>query len=622
MKSVVRTVLVSALLTLLSCTPGGSQVVVIFPSGETGSGPLRSSARAQEIKRQIDVLLGHSVSIEMDGLLAAQFADTRMDGVLAGLARELGDMKAAEPEAFAGATRKLERIRYEYSAIALTTTVKLSEQSLSIVVANSDACACTKVGDALAAAYVDPKRSALEAATLASVSDNDLPAYVSALIRQRNAKTESRSRSLDIAAADLELFDALLAADLRAIKLPKEKAKPARAAIYREVRDSGATLVRAYRNHSTEVARLAPNSNFRLLEQKYVSFLSTRWNDALEPYRTTMMRGVLETWNQPASFQGFDRMAFALRTVNAWIAAGAPLETRSNRSENLYEEDEADLEPTSLLCPIEIDGRQASRMRCVGSLYEYLKADPARLSAFIARVMTSPRASALLFRNLTRAEDEVATWSHFESNEASWSALARMLLVDHRNDSKELLFEEASRIWRKYPSRRPLAALVLGSIDGSNHGKLEPRFKALAAEGVLLGERDFDAFLTEGPLAWEHVGTLWPLLARGFSRAKVMSARFDQLKESSGETITLIRTRYCEDSIEERVTKAEALREIATLASALETWAHNHPGQEQIYRTDVEALRAETCKLRLKDLKRKQLKSGTTGPNMKDEFRQ
>lgn len=606
----VRTI---AALFLLGCGSPALQTVIVFPEGDVAveNGP---SAKAREVKRQIDALVGHSVGVEMDDLLSTRLSGSEsVATVLLGLAGELGRLKQSHPATFLRATQDLKRVHYVYSAIARRTTVELAGGTMRVKVADGDACACNDLGDALVHEHRQADEARMASFSASNAPEKDLYAFASLRARTYRIAREPTA----VTEADVRAFDEWETIHQRSMKLAPKERRLLSALVYSRLQETGESLLAAYRDKSSEVARQPEAGAFRALERKYVAFLGNGVWSAPEPGRTAMLKAAIGTGPSWPALRGFDRASVANRILDAWVRAGTPSprgrgrESSSGRKNagNADSGDASDIAglAETFLCPSERreDGQLQSTGRCERGLLDYLRADPSRTSAFVTRVAESAAASELLFSSLIRTENQAATWALFEANEASWQVVTRILVRDLGRESSEEMFEETLRIWRKYPARRALAAVVLGSLDRLVNGAFEARIRVFAREGNLLREADFGRYLDEGPFAFERIGPIWPLLGSEFSRVAVIGAHWDRtLSTYTRDGLVDLRSRICDDSFEGTFTREKAVRDLQALAGSLETWARAHPGTEQIYHDHVEVLRAEQCKPRLADLKR------------------
>jgi hypothetical protein len=594
-------ILGASILGLASCAKPVSQTIIVFPMGDpkVEEGP---SVRSREIKRQIDTLIGAPVQIDMDDLLVRRWGVNAkspfesLESVLLGLAKELGALKEESPDLFTNVVIPIRKVHYVYSAISSRTSIAIDGATLRIKVADGDSCGCQGLQRALAESGHAARERGMAELSPASVPDDRLYDYVAFRANQHS----SRSRPSAYTSNDVKDFDDLLALDARAKKLRSAKEQQKiRSLVFRELNATGDELSRAYVHNAAELASLSNDSPFRQLERKYVEMLNAGIWDAPEPMRSRMYKEALVP--DGSALPGFDRDAFVKGLLDKWLQAGTP-----SFSERAAPDGVVSLAIT-FLCPQASTNENArsSGGSCDQALYKYVRAEPKRFRSFVERIASNPKASELLLTSLMQGSNQASNWSNFEGNEASWTMVTRSIAANLDRDIKEDLFEEALRIWRKYPARRPLAAVILGRLDELSHEEFSPRIRAFAKQGNQLSEAEFARYLDEGPIAFEHVGFIWPLLARGFSRPKVLEAKWDTILASyTRDGFVEMRTQICDESIEGVTSRGEAVREIGQIASSLEKWYRTHPGKEQLYSDHVSVLRMETCKPSLADQKR------------------
>jgi hypothetical protein len=600
-QTLAATIVGASVLGLANCAKPATQTIVVFPHGDpkVEEGP---SKRSREIKRQIDVLIGTPVQIDVDDLLVRRWGANAksslesLESVLLGLASELGALKEESPEVFASVVIPIRKVHYVYSAIELRTSIAIDGATLRIKVADGDSCGCHGLHRALAeSGHMDRERGLAELSA-ASVPDDRLYDYVGYRANQRG----SRGRPSAYTSKDVKDFEEMLALDARAKKLRSTKdQQKIRSLIFQELNSTGDDLARAYVHNVADLASLSNNSPFRQLERRYVEMLNAGIWDAPEPMRSRMYKEALVP-DGPA-LPGFDRDAFVQWLLDRWFQAGTP-----SLSERTAPDGVVSLAIT-FFCP-RVPTKENARMvdgGCDQALYKYVRAESKRFRSFVERIASNPKASELLSISLMQGGSQASNWSNFEGNEASWTMVTRNIATNLDRNVKEDLFEEALRIWRKYPSRRPLAAVILGRLDELTHEEFSPRIRAFAKQGNQLSEAEFARYLDEGPIAFEHVGFIWPLLARGFSRPRVLELKWDTILASyTRDGFVEMRTQICDESIEGVTSRGEAVREIGQIASSLEKWYRAHPGKEQLYSDHVSVLRMESCKPSLEDQKR------------------
>jgi len=557
----------------------------------------KPSERQKKAQRQLDELVGHAVTIEVDDALASRWSPDGYahieEGVL-GAARELGAVKAYNAEAFERIARKVQRIRYVYTAIGEHSEAKLSESDTLLTVTVADAesgCLCSDIKRM----YVQEHQRRAEDG-YANMRPEQVPVeqfgpYISAL-----GKNKSRSSApASLQDPDVAYFERVVALHRRFETQPPtdEKGKKAWDLTSREITYVGDNIASAYHHHGAEVAALGPGSGFRRLEAAWAAFMRTSFWSLEQEERIRALKVVFRSAKLPGAFPGLDRVAIANALFDGWVQAGAPVRIEEESKRRPQAND-----PTfyAFLCPGTDDGNGVPSNhppRCASdyeSMYEYLRQDPARLDAFAARVLAKRDAKisyALFYALMGSRRDAVSTWRRFESDEASHLAIGRAVAAMTMGQMDEPLYEECARLYRQYPKRRGMILYVLASMDTYTHGFLEGRLKALAKEGQLATEGDFAAFLDEGPKAFRLLGVIWPLLGKGFSRAATVNARLERLLADKGSRgYDALRTRLCEDG---------ARQDIAALATALGRYIDAHPADERAYRSTLDMLKEPRC---------------------------
>jgi hypothetical protein len=577
--------------------PGGVSVVYAGTKVEDRFG--KPSERQKKAQRQLDELVGHAVTIEVDEALASRWSPDGYahieEGVL-GAARELGAVKAYNAEAFEGIARKVQRIRYVYTAIGEHSEAKLSESDTLLTVTVADAesgCLCSDIKRM----YVQEHQRRAEDG-YANMRPEQVPveqfgAYISAL-----GKNKSRSSApSSLQDPDVVSFERIVALHRRFETQPPtdEKGKKAWEITSRELTYVGDHIASAYHHQAAEIAKLGQDSGFRRLESAWVAFMRGSFWSLVEYERTRALKIVFSSGNFTTAFQALDRVAMANAIFDRWVQAGAPVFGRPSPKEPSADERTFN----ALLCP-SIDDQngvpsnypQGCSMSSNDSMYDYLRKDPARFDAFVSRVVAKRDAkiSYALFYALMGSRgsgNATTTWRRFESDEASHLAIGRAVAAMTMGQMDEPLYEECARLYRQYPKRRGMVLYVLASMDTYTHGFLEGRLKALAKEGQLASEADFAAFLDEGPKAFRLLGVIWPLLGKGFSRAATVNARLERLLADKGSRgYDALRTRLCEDG---------ARQDLAALATALGRYVDAHPADERAYRSTLDMLKEPRC---------------------------
>lgn len=575
--------------------PGGVSVVYAGTKVEDRFG--KPSERQKKAQRQLDELVGHAVSIEVDDALASRWSPDGYahieEGVL-GAARELGAVKAYSPRAFDGIARKVQRIRYVYTAIGQHSEAKLSEGDTLLTVTVADAesgCLCSDIKRMYVAEHQRRADGAYADMRPEQVPVADVGAYISAI-----GKDKSRSSApASLQEADVVYFERVVAVHRRVAEPATldERSKRAWEITSREITSVGDNIATAYFHQAADVAKLGQGSAFRRLEAGWVEFMRSSFWSLIEHERTQAIKIAFSSGNSTLAFAQLDRTALANAIFDRWVQAGAPVFVRQVSKEPSADERTYN----AILCPSTDDQNGVPSNQPPGcssssydSMYEFLRKDPARLDAFTSRVVAKrdPKISYALFYPLMGGrQNPVATWRRFESDEASHIAIGRAVAAMTSGQMDEVLFEECARLYRQYHKRRPMVLFVLASMDMYAHGFLEGRLKALAKEGQLATEADLGAFLDEGPKAFRLLGVVWPLLGKGFSRAAPVNARLERLlADKSSRGYEALRSRLCEDG---------ARQDMAALAMALERHVNAHPGDERAYRSTLDMLKEPRC---------------------------
>lgn len=519
--------------TLLACgpspaapanAPSGTLVVVVR------QGPARvpfdpKVARIQRANQDLARVLGHSIQIELDGALLPQTHDDAEDVIarlVESVARDLDALQRADPRAHAFARVHFERlvVRYAPGEAAAREDpwrpggAKLDAATKTVDVARADArWLALERGEIFG--VLRRAHSAESDARYADVMPASLPADEHRSWFDYHAHEARRGSKEKLGAIDALRVRGMVSLHRLALRANDQGlARDVRAWLIHAASDFAST----YHHHAAEVESAPSDAPFHRAEAEWVA-----WTVAELPRMTIAERGAIATHLFVVDFRkgqherdrffarafpGIDPMAFSADAVDAWIAAGRPLQ-----GEPYFDH---------IVCPAKVertDGRPrfGHEARCDGAFYRWALADRTREEALVTNMLSrgdigfATAAFTAAHRTLRDEADYLRFLRRFELAPSLWKVGADV----HREGvyrPSPVLLEESRRLWRERPATRGHALLWFARhIEGSYEPEKEwPDLH----QGTLADEATLRAYLDLGWEAFELLPKAWKGIAK------------------------------------------------------------------------------------------------------------
>lgn len=495
--------------------PGGTLVVMVRNGPELV--PFHPMvARIQRANAQIAELLGHSIRIELDGALLPQTHEGAEDAIarlVEHVAREIASLKEHRPASFHFAQRSFHRLVVRYAPMEASEreggwrhrgTASFDVASKTVDVARGEeglhtAWSVTQV--------IERAAEAAEKDRYATVLPDALPPsewrdWFTFHAHRYSGDGVNRIRPLSV--KGMLMLERLTQND-------EAFARDVHAQLVKYVDE----FAQIYLHERSALAALPADAPFRQAEAAYMPWLATGLRTVEE--RSVLARRLFDRMGRrpdgrpsfnDGAFPGVDRMAFALRACDEWMAAGRPTGH--------------DLPPYfALVGPTrrteESGAIRYDMARSDLPFYEWAILEPAREDALVRAVLErkdAPLATAF-FSGVYLADGTgeafVRVLRRFEGSPL-WTAGGDLLA----NSSGTLgslhrpLLEEARRLWREAPVARGHALLWWASHEQRNHDAGWPEF----LQGHPADDTDLGRYLDLRMPAFERLPVAWPALAR------------------------------------------------------------------------------------------------------------
>jgi hypothetical protein len=545
---------------LVGCGPSPDPAVTAGPTGTLvvliRTGPDRvpfrpKQARIQQANGELAAILGHSITIEVDGALFPQTQDGAED-VIAHLvedaARDLDELSKenATRAAIPFARGVFERLVVRYAPAEAAAredrwgrgpSAKLDAKTKTIDVVRAEASFRALERGEIASA-IEHAMSASEDERYARVMPDALPrGQQRAWFEYHRTGGHSGAPSADGAVGTVN------PRRVRGMVLLHRIADPALATDVRKwLVNAMNAFSSAYQDHPNEVEAQPAGSPFRLAESDYVG-----WVKAMLPQMTLEERGEIarRLWVfdfrkdsgvrdrfAAYAFPGLDPMAFSFATVDAWIAAGHPPVGNARSGPPSTREVGAPYD--IVVGPAFVEDAREGEIRIQdvgrsdGIFYRWALADRAREDAFVKGLLArsdEPLALAAFLgirRALREESDYLRILRRFEGSPMHWRAGADV----HREGvyrPSPLLLDESRRLWREVPMARGHVLLWFARhADGSYHP--ESDWPDLLQDTGAADESAFRTFLDLGWPAFELLPAAWPGVARRPFRVPLITA--------------------------------------------------------------------------------------------------
>ena len=520
--------------------PPVADVAVVF-NADPGKIPFDPhGARLRAATNGLAEVVGRKMKVELDVALVREFApwfETGLVTAVENAAHDLGEIKRTRPEAWAQIGPRLRVLAFRYDGAARRTETKLSSDGEKIEV--------TVPADATSFLPHEAALLALEAqydATLPERYANGVPRGVSiaekrAYFRALTGQKPPPNKPDDPRAAPGISNEVRPLAIERAIRfydvpMPTEL----RAEIHEWLLNEGHYFRDAYVVYPDAVKAAPPSSPFHRAETAWVDWVKRNDDRFTDAERVALAKMVFVKAPRkerggagrhlPFAFPGLDRVTFGMSVFEEWAALGYP-EVVPGRDRLLELFD-------FVVCPLAV-GQRGERVvppACEHDFYGIIADSEAAEQRFLD-FMLAQKSELLVetaFVNLMRIKATGAVfslWRGLEADEKSWTAATRTIADEMVNADAGRLADEALRLWDAYPSRRGSLLYLLSQID--RYGNDSVAWGALGdMRGARASAADFAAFLAHGRRAMATAWIVWPLLARGFSRADVIVPHLDR----------------------------------------------------------------------------------------------
>ncbi|MET0592274.1 MAG: hypothetical protein ABW133_06220, partial [Polyangiaceae bacterium] len=496
------------------------------------------SARLRGAMDKLAHAVGRPMTLDLDVALLREFPSWFETGLITAIenaAHDLGELKRTRDEAWAEIGPRLKTLSFRYDAAATKVDVKLDGNAVAVMV---PAKATTLLPHEAALLSLEAQYNAklpekYAGGIPASVSVAEKRAYFRALTGQKPPPKKPN----DPATAPGVANDFRATAILRAIQffdvaMPLEL----RAEIHEWLLNEGTFFRDAYLVFPDAVKASPATSPFHRAEAAWVDWAQQNGDRFTDAERAALARLVFvkapekgkkgPARSLPFAFPGFDRIAFGLHVLEEWSEAGHPrVISGRDRLIELFD---------LVVCPFEIDNR-GERVQPDGCDHDFYaavaEAEPAqkKLLEFLL-VKKDQVLIETVFANFMRIRATHAAsflWRGVEAEETLWKGATFALAEELGHIDAGKLQDEALRLWQTYPARRVPLLYLLSQIDRYGNDRI-----AWGAFGEGGGARasaaDFKGFLEYGRRAYATAWVVWPLLARGWSRADALVPGLDK----------------------------------------------------------------------------------------------
>ena len=564
MTRALRCIAVIALATLVACGASKDDVTVVFAGSNLATRFGEPSAKQKKAYEQLNALVGHTVKIDVADALASRWSPDpyeHIETAILAAARELGEVKRNNAERFGLVAERLEKISYEYSAIALHSEAKFDPKRgvLRVLVADSDFCGCHNIGEAFR-----NYESGATAAKYAGREPKDIPeaeldAYLDTL-------QSPDFREHDVAAQTTYFRRYTTVFERTVGRRPTGPVEDLHGRTERILLGIVSDLVSQHmRGGATEQERT----------------VGTWVNAHADEFSVVNQRTLLMTIGSASSEEvlpTFDRAAFTVRAFDRWLKMGAPTNVFDvPQDPSRYAE--------YALCPRD-DSNESQG--CDTPLLDWFQAHESKITELFAAMLTrkNPVASAAVFRSFASNSRQVILWRRFEPDDAQWQAVGNVVAKRLLGQFDGELYEDLARHWRSSPQRRPMVMFTLGRMNVYRGNSLELRLHGLAKFATAT-PGDVSEFLGRGIQAFEGLDSVWPLLGQ-FPRAPIILQRLGAVLDKEGTVRGL-------EGVVQRLCSERRADEVREIGAAIKRRFPTHPKEEVMLHAAVDAMAGEKC---------------------------
>lgn len=595
----VRHLALALLLVVAGCSPGHTAVdvkthlaVSISPSPDVlPFDP--ASARLVQVQNQLTEVAGHTVQLVVDAALVPDFRgdfEEALDVALENVVRDLGQLRAKEPAAFAYAMPLLTRVEARYDAASSVFEARLDLEARGVLLsgpAHRDALVPRgAVYGSLLAAYSQHVTTRFTNVGPDDVAPAERSAYLRFLTGYLPGRGYAKEEALDsVAALASSPHAARMLAVLRLAELDAGRDPKLGEELQHWIFEQLDWLSQRYHHDAALVRALPADCTFRRAEAGFVKWLQAAYPTLPDDKKLEVAKAIfVRAFNAdrdaqggrayaPFAFPGLDPFAFGLAIIDAWRAAGHPTQLSPGGTHPLFE---------LFACPHPLGERGARSLgpHCDYDWYRYaLDTDAGRkrlLDAVIQR--SDPEFTEVVFLNVWYAAADhpldvtLSMLRAIEDRAALWRVGFRVL-ADERAEvfgGDLTLLEEARRLWIERPDRRDLVLYLLVQLDRYDHGDVDWRGFS-ASFGGPITDKELGAYLDLGPRAWSLLPVLWPALGR-FPRAPVVVPRLDAFLADPEAHRAL-------GGVVARMCAEKGTSDLAALHAYLQQRVTRHPGE-------------------------------------------
>jgi hypothetical protein len=551
------------------------------------------SARAQKAVAQVTELLGHPLEFHYDASLVPKWEFDFEELCLVTIERvatDLVELKRRFPAIFAWASPRLARIEWDYSATAEWTEWKFDGKTIRIVLTSREWRVMPEkaIQYSLADAYADDLEARFAHADPSRLGDAELSTYADFILAFGYSREKKRhppqgdDEALDATSARLSLTLVIL---YDAAKRRPELEKKVRHALLEDVR----RFAYARNAHSEEAERAAPSSDFRRGEAAFVAWLNANFETLSYAERENVIHELsngLSDDGPPKLYPGFDYVGVWSRTMDAWVAAGKPLDAKTPS-------DEARAGYVGNVIAPAAQGESCGRSR--NPFYRDVPFDAPLKNRMFGDAIGKKDVVVLRtilhnFLELESPDIALALWRATEKDDALFRGATRSMAgFADRCSHTDPIYDELARLWKAHTRPAERGALFFAIRQFGNHRDSFPRVFGL------LTKDEFAAYLDEEPDPLRELHYAWPVLGKGWSHGEPVLARLDKWltddykkKESWwGQGLGTLASDLCGD---------KALEELKRLHAYVDRRLQAHPSEENQLREAFDRTQPGACK--------------------------
>ncbi len=584
-------------LALAACSPASTQASVATRVAVTITPPVDTlpfdprSARITAATAELAEIAGHYVALDVDAAIVPEFRSSFEDALgqaFENMARDLAELRKRAPRVFAYGAPLLEHVRVRYDAAKTRDEIAFDVASRTVSIlgpAKRDALVPEHTLDrALGDAYRTHIESRFRGATPDSVPANERTAYFEYLTGRGSPKS---SEAKDVAGLASSPRATQTLAVLRLYELADSDRALASDAT-KWLSSELSWFVQQYVHNGALVRQLPADCIFRRAESAYARWMLAAYRTADDDEQLAIERAIfVRSLSQERGEQGrshppfawptIDRFAFGLSVVDAWRSAGHPTAISARRVSRAQD---------FIVCPEATQGDSRIGSRCDHDWYRFaLETAEGRTRLAAALVERSdPKFAEVAFTALPRAGEKpvdtaITMLRAVEKSPVVWRAGMRAFLERADNEKDTAILEEAQRLWLERAEYRGVLLYLLARIDRYDNGNVDWRgFED--AFGGKVSRAELEAFVAEGPIALALLPTVWPALAKDYSRAEIIVPKLDAMlddpsvrRASTGGAYTALSNIIGRLCVEKNVADLGAIR------AYLKDRVLRHPGE-------------------------------------------